>query len=77
MPCGSHARAHAHAHAEGVPSLYAVESVDSRKLADALEAAAVRVGRTEPLHVFVQANTSGEACALGEPPAALSLSNAR
>lgn len=38
----------------GVPGLWAVESVDSPKLAAKLEAAAATAGRTEPLRVFVQ-----------------------
>jgi pyridoxal phosphate enzyme (YggS family) len=44
----------------GVPGLWAVESVDSVKLADLLNKAAAAAGRRERLRVFVQVNTSGE-----------------
>ena len=38
----------------GVPNLWAVESVDSTKLASKLDAAAATTGRPERLRVFVQ-----------------------
>jgi pyridoxal phosphate enzyme (YggS family) len=43
-----------------VPNLWAVESVDSSKLAGLLNKAAEAAGRSEPLRVFVQVNTSAE-----------------
>lgn len=44
----------------GVPSLWAVESVDSQKLAGLLEKAVASLPGRPPLHVCVQVNTSGE-----------------
>ena len=44
----------------GVPNLWAIESVDSVKLASKLDAASSAAGRVEPLRVFVQVNTTGE-----------------
>jgi uncharacterized pyridoxal phosphate-containing UPF0001 family protein len=43
-----------------VPNLDRVETVDSVKLATALDKAAAAVGRTTPLSILVQINTSGE-----------------
>ncbi|KAI7864433.1 hypothetical protein BDF14DRAFT_1834898 [Spinellus fusiger] len=51
-----------------IPNLYAVETVDSIKKADALDKACVSVGRTEPLGVFVQINTSDEEAKSGTTP---------
>ncbi len=57
----------------GTPSLWAVESVDSEKLANILEKA-VKESKREPLRVFVQVNTSGETQKGGvEPGAAAAL----
>ncbi|WFD26550.1 hypothetical protein MNAN1_001533 [Malassezia nana] len=54
-----------------VPNLYAVESVDSEKLAQGLEKALAKAEnesrRTEPLYVYVQVNTSGEEGKSGVP----------
>lgn len=44
----------------GIPNLWVVESVDSAKLATALNNACEKANRE--LRVFVQINTSGEAC---------------
>lgn len=45
----------------GVPGLWAVESVDTEKLASLLEKAVAGASPPRPpLHVFVQVNTSGE-----------------
>ena len=52
---------------QGVPSLAIVETVDSAKLADKLDAAVAAVGRP-PLAVFVQVNTSGEESKYGVDP---------
>jgi uncharacterized pyridoxal phosphate-containing UPF0001 family protein len=51
-----------------VPNLWAVESVDSIKLAGLLNKAAEAAGRSEPLRVFVQVNTSAEAQKGGVAP---------
>jgi len=51
-----------------VPNLWAVESVDSAKLAGLLNKAAEAAGRSEPLRVFVQVNTSAEAQKGGVAP---------
>ncbi|KAJ1967168.1 hypothetical protein IWQ62_002022 [Dispira parvispora] len=42
----------------GIPNLWAVETVDTEKRANSLNAACEN--RTQPLHVFVQVNTSAE-----------------
>ncbi|RKP08949.1 hypothetical protein THASP1DRAFT_29245, partial [Thamnocephalis sphaerospora] len=44
----------------GIPNLWAVETLDSRKRAQLLDHACMQVERAEPLRVFVQVNTSGE-----------------
>ena len=51
-----------------VPNLYVVETVDSAKLARKLNAACANVGRTTPLRVLIQVNTSGEDAKSGLPP---------
>mmetsp|Transcript_24750 Transcript_24750/g.32322 ORF Transcript_24750/g.32322 Transcript_24750/m.32322 type:complete len:254 (-) Transcript_24750:105-866(-) len=51
----------------GVPNLYVVETVDSPKLAKALEKACISAGREE-LNIFLQINTSQEAQKSGIPP---------
>jgi uncharacterized pyridoxal phosphate-containing UPF0001 family protein len=45
---------------KSVPNLYIVESVDNSKCAAALDKACDAVGRSEPLLVLVQVNTSQE-----------------
>lgn len=50
-----------------VPGLWAIESVDSVKLANKLHAACIKEGR-EGLRVFVQVNTSAEAQKGGVTP---------
>ncbi|WFD23338.1 hypothetical protein MEQU1_002027 [Malassezia equina] len=54
-----------------VPNLYAVQSLDSEKLATGLEKALCKAEnlsrRTEPLYVYVQVNTSGEEGKSGVP----------
>lgn len=54
-----------------VPNLYAVQSLDSEKLATGLEKALSKAEnlsrRTEPLYVYVQVNTSGEEGKSGVP----------
>lgn len=52
---------------EGVPSLTAIETVDSEKLANKLENALEGQSRP-PLEVFVQVNTSGEESKYGVEP---------
>lgn len=52
----------------GVPNLACVETVDSAKLADKLQQAAVAAGRAEALGVLVQVNTSGEESKHGVAP---------
>ena len=52
---------------EGVPSLCVVETVDSEKLANKLDAGVKTLGRL-PLRVFVQVNTSGEESKYGVEP---------
>ena len=52
---------------EGVPSLTMVETIDSEKLANKLDAAVGGAGRP-PLTVFVQVNTSGEESKYGVDP---------
>ena len=44
----------------GVKNLWMVETVDSERLATALETACANSHRDEPLRVLVQVNTSGE-----------------
>lgn len=61
---------------EGVPSLAMVETVDSEKLANKLDAAVAASGRP-PLTVFVQVNTSGEESKYGVEPGAECVSLAR
>ncbi|GIM16991.1 hypothetical protein Vretimale_19549 [Volvox reticuliferus] len=53
---------------ENVPNLAMVETVDSTKLADKLNRAVDLAGRTEPLAVMVQVNTSGEESKFGLEP---------
>ncbi|KAI9363415.1 hypothetical protein DFJ73DRAFT_788984 [Zopfochytrium polystomum] len=50
-----------------IPNMYAVETVDGKKKADALQKACQ--GRETPLRVFVQINTSGEESKSGISPA--------
>ena len=54
-----------------VPNLYAVQSLDSEKVAKGLDKALAKVEnasrRTEPLYVYVQVNTSGEEGKSGVP----------
>jgi pyridoxal phosphate enzyme (YggS family) len=45
---------------EKVPNLWCVETVDSGKKAQLLEAGAVAAQRRERLRIFIQVNTSGE-----------------
>ena len=52
---------------EGVPSLTMVETIDTEKLANKLDAAVAALGRP-PLTVFVQVNTSGEESKYGVDP---------
>ena len=52
---------------EGVPSLACIETVDSEKLANKLNAAIESMGRSA-LNVFVQVNTSGEESKYGVEP---------
>lgn len=51
-----------------VSNLDCVETVDSVKLATALDKAAAAVGRTTPLSILVQINTSGEESKSGADP---------
>uniref|UniRef100_A0A7S2V490 Pyridoxal phosphate homeostasis protein n=1 Tax=Fibrocapsa japonica TaxID=94617 RepID=A0A7S2V490_9STRA len=53
---------------EGVPNLWSVETVDSVKLANALNKACMAIGREAPLGVMVQVNTSGETQKSGVAP---------
>jgi len=50
-----------------VPSLVAIETVDTEKLAVKLNATVIDIGRS-PLDVFVQVNTSGEESKSGVEP---------
>ncbi len=52
-----------------IPSLACVESVDSERLADALDKACRAAARPRPLPVLIQVNTSGEASKFGCAPA--------
>ncbi|XP_005092694.2 pyridoxal phosphate homeostasis protein [Aplysia californica] len=53
-----------------IPNLFVVETIDSERLAKAVNDAWVRQGKQEPLNIMVQVNTSGEenksGCAVGE-----------
>jgi len=51
-----------------VPNLFMVETVDTVKLANALNKVCVKLERPEPLNVLVQVNTSGEAQKSGCQP---------
>ncbi|WFC96535.1 hypothetical protein MBRA1_003196 [Malassezia brasiliensis] len=55
-----------------IPNLYAVESIDSEKLATSLEKALAKpeneLRRSYPLHVYLQVNTSGEEGKSGVTP---------
>uniref|UniRef100_A0A6B2LHK6 Pyridoxal phosphate homeostasis protein n=1 Tax=Arcella intermedia TaxID=1963864 RepID=A0A6B2LHK6_9EUKA len=53
---------------ESVPNLWAVETVDSFKLASALSKAVVKQNKAEDLNIFIQVNTSGEEQKSGVPP---------
>ncbi|KAG1653530.1 hypothetical protein FOA52_006084 [Chlamydomonas sp. UWO 241] len=53
---------------EGVLNLAMVETVDSAKLADKIDKAVAAAGRTSPLSVMVQVNTSGEESKNGVEP---------
>ncbi|XP_042912320.1 pyridoxal phosphate homeostasis protein [Parasteatoda tepidariorum] len=44
----------------GIPNLYMVQTVDSTRLADALEQKWAATGKEEPLNIMIQVNTSGE-----------------
>ncbi|KAG0172374.1 hypothetical protein DFQ28_004752 [Apophysomyces sp. BC1034] len=52
-----------------IPNLFVVETVDGKKKADALNKACKSVGRSDPLRVFVQINTSREEAKSGIDPA--------
>uniref|UniRef100_A0A1B6DIT3 Pyridoxal phosphate homeostasis protein n=1 Tax=Clastoptera arizonana TaxID=38151 RepID=A0A1B6DIT3_9HEMI len=57
-----------------VPNIYLVETVDSEKLASALDKAWEKLNKPEKLKVFVQINTSGEEAKNGiEPKSATAL----
>lgn len=56
-------------HIVTLPNLACVESVDSVKIADALDKACSMSGRKKPLSVFVQVNSSGEESKYGVEPA--------
>ena len=43
-----------------VPNLHMVETVDSVKLADALNSSWIKLKKVEKLKIMVQVNTSGE-----------------
>ncbi|KAI8992171.1 hypothetical protein BDF20DRAFT_848713 [Mycotypha africana] len=51
-----------------IPNLFAVETIESEKKADALNKACVNVGRKDKLRVYVQINTSGEESKSGCEP---------
>ena len=51
-----------------IPNLYMVECIDSAKLASKLDKACEQAGRTEPLRVLIQVNTSGEESKSGCEP---------
>jgi uncharacterized pyridoxal phosphate-containing UPF0001 family protein len=53
---------------KAIPNLFAVETVDSSKKADALNKACLSCGRTDALNVFVQVNTSREDAKSGVLP---------
>jgi len=48
-----------------IPNLHGIQTVDSTKLANKLNTACTKVGRSEPLRVMVQVNTSQEASKSG------------
>eukprot|EP01004_Peranema_trichophorum_P007550 NODE_6328_length_899_cov_10.220361_g5736_i0.p1 GENE.NODE_6328_length_899_cov_10.220361_g5736_i0~~NODE_6328_length_899_cov_10.220361_g5736_i0.p1 ORF type:complete len:245 (-),score=52.08 NODE_6328_length_899_cov_10.220361_g5736_i0:61-795(-) len=52
---------------QGVPHLSVIETVDSPKLADKLNASVAELGR-EPLQIYIQINTSGEESKSGIDP---------
>ena len=68
-PRSSHVRLPAY---PAIPNLYAVESIDSEKLATSLEKALAKpeneLRRTYPLHVYLQVNTSSEEGKSGVAP---------
>ncbi|KAI9561729.1 hypothetical protein GHT06_012690 [Daphnia sinensis] len=51
-----------------VPNLYMIETVDSLKLASALNTSWTKLEKTEKLKIMVQVNTSGEENKSGIPP---------
>eukprot|EP00455_Lapot_gusevi_P057392 TRINITY_DN9768_c0_g1_i2.p1 TRINITY_DN9768_c0_g1~~TRINITY_DN9768_c0_g1_i2.p1 ORF type:complete len:256 (-),score=59.66 TRINITY_DN9768_c0_g1_i2:13-780(-) len=51
-----------------IPNLWAVETVDSEKLATQLNKACVSVGRPDKLRIFIQINTSAEDSKYGIAP---------
>jgi len=51
-----------------IPNLAVLETIDAPKLADKVNKALVAAGRPNPLGIFVQVNTSGEASKGGCPP---------
>ncbi|XP_004365575.1 alanine racemase [Capsaspora owczarzaki ATCC 30864] len=55
-----HLQSNKASHVAAIPNLFVVETVDSVKLATALEKACAKQTRDSPLRVFVQVNTSGE-----------------
>jgi pyridoxal phosphate enzyme (YggS family) len=61
----------------GVPNLACLETLDSQKLANKLDAACAECHRADPLRVMLQVNTSGEESKFGLPPGEACLSLAR
>ena len=52
----------------GVPNLYMIHTVDSKKLADLVDRAWSKLGKPNPLKVMIQINTSGEDSKSGISP---------
>ena len=61
----------------GVPNLACLETLDSEKLANKLDAACAECNRADPLRVMLQVNTSGEESKFGLPPGEACVSLAR
>ncbi|KFM73868.1 Proline synthase co-transcribed bacterial-like protein, partial [Stegodyphus mimosarum] len=52
----------------GVPNLYMLQTVDSKKLADAVDKAWAKKQEVDPLKIMIQVNTSGEESKSGISP---------
>jgi PLP dependent protein len=51
-----------------VPNLWMIETIDSVRIADAIQSACIRLDRKEPIRILVEVATSEESSKTGVPP---------